>query len=74
MVKSVKMRKKSVKTQFLPHELLRLIKNFRLRFLPFIFISSFSAQVLVDPCTDLVNVDFGFHDMAMENSYRKWRL
>jgi len=59
------MRKKSVKTQFLPHELLHLIKNIMLRFLPFIFFSSFYAQVLIDPCTDVGDVDFGFCDMAM---------
>ena len=36
-----------------------------LRFLPLLFISSFSAQVLVGPCTDVGDVDFGDCDMVL---------
>jgi len=36
-----------------------------LRFLPLLFISSLSAQVLVGPCTDVGDVDFGDCDMVL---------
>jgi hypothetical protein len=65
VIKIVKMRNNSYKTQLSPHESLHLIKNKMLRFLPCLFVTSFSAQVLVGPCTDVGDGDFGDCDMVL---------